>query len=337
MLKKKGFPISILLISTILIANLFIPRELKATIYGSICGKLIAGDTGMPLKKALIMLYLHDPKYGISNPDYTFTDKEGNFCFEMLREGTYYLTYIPEQLYLGNDELFTVKYVNKKNYNWPDTIILEKGENVYITITADQIGGSISGRVLKGDGVTPFPEVSLSAYSPEGNQSIDQSKEDGSYRITHLIPAGNYRLSTDISGYGRKIIAGIRVEAGKETSGVDIIINTDDPTGVEGTVTTSDGKPVEGQMVWVFIKNDFKGGRNFTDKDGKYSISALEPGIYTMKTHYYTDAINAPKEKIIEGVVIEKGKKTKVDIILDSTFNEKSRSLQSLSNQSIFF
>jgi hypothetical protein len=56
-----------------------------------------------------------------------------------------------------------------------------------------------------------------------------------------------------------------------------------------------------------------------------------------MKTRYYTDAINAPKEKIIEGVVVEKGKKTKVDIVLDSTFNEKSGRLQSISSQSIFF
>jgi len=331
MLNKKTF---LILMLSILAITLFMSKNLEATIYGSICGKLKAGDTGMPLKKALIMLYLHHPKYGISRPDCTFTDKEGNFCFKGLKEGRYYLTYIPEHLYLGNDELFQVECFRNKNYNWPYTVILEKGKNVYTTITADQIGGSISGRVLKGDGVTPFPDVDVRALH---SQSIDRSKEDGSYLITHLIPADNYRLWADTSGYGYKIIAGIRVEAGKQTSGVDIIINTDDPTGVEGTVTTSDGKPVEGEMVWVFIKDDFKGGWNFTDKDGKYSISALEPGIYTMKTHYYTDAINAPKEKIIEGVVVEKGKKTKVDIILDSTFNEKSGSLQSLSSQSIFF
>jgi len=328
MLNKKTF---LILMFSILAIILFIPKNLEATIYGSICGKVMAGDTGMPLKEAQIHLYFHHPQYGILNPNYTFTDKEGNFCFKMLREGRYYVTYTPQHPYLGNDELFTVKYVNKKNYNWPDTIILEKGENVYITITADQIGGSISGRVLKGDGVTPFPDVNVRASSSEGGHSIDRSKEDGSYLITHLIPADNYWLGADTPGYGDKIIAGIRVEAGKETSGIDIIINTDDPTGVEGTVTTSDGKPQEMASVVLYIKDERPGGGDFTDRDGRYSISALDPGIYTMRI-----ASNG-KIKIIERLIIEKGKKTKVDIVLDSTFNEKSGSLQSFSSQSIFF
>jgi len=316
MLNKKTFWI---LMFSILAITLFMPKNLEATIYGSICGKVTAGDTGMPLNNAQINLYSHHPKYGISNPNHTLTDKEGNFCFEMLREGRYYITYIPPHPYLGNDELFTVEYVIKKNYNWPSTVILEKGKNVNIDIVADQIGGSISGRVLKGDGVTPFPEVFVLASSSEGNQWGDRSKEDGSYRITHLIPADNYRLWADTPGYGYKIIDGIRVEAGKETSGVDIIINTDDPTGVEGTVTSSDGKPVEGEFVRVYIKGKWIGGWNSTDKDGKYSISGLEPEIYTLKIRYTTDAINAPKDKIIEGVVVEKGKKTRVDIVLESS------------------
>jgi len=177
----------------------------------------------------------------------------------------------------------------------------------------------------------------VNASSSEGNQWGDRSKEDGSYRIIHLMPADNYRVEIQLPGYGEKRITGIRVEANKDTSGVDIIVNTDDPTGVEGTVTTSDGKPLEGKMVRVFIKDKWMGGWNFTDKDGKYSISGLEPGIYTMKIRYTTDAISHPKEKIIEGVVVEKGKKTRVDIVLESSLNAQSGCLQSFSNQSIFF
>jgi len=321
MLNKNPFWI---LMFSILAITLFIPKNLEATIYGSICGKVIAGDTGMPLSNAQIMLYSHHPKYGISNPNYTFTDKEGNFCFEMLGEGRYYLTYIPQHPYLGNDELFTVEYVIKKNYNWPSTVILEKGKNVNIDIVADQIGGSISGRVLKGDGVTPFPEVNVNASSSEGNQSGDRSKEDGSYRITHLMPADNYRVELQLPGYGEKRITEIRVEANKDTSGIDIIVNTDDPTGVEGTVTASDGKPLEGKIVGVFRTDKYGTGWNFTDKDGKYSISGLEPGIYKIRIGYTMKIIDRPKEKIIEGVVVEKGKTTRVDIVLDSSLNAQS-------------
>jgi len=321
MLNKKTFWI---LMFSILAISLFMPKNLEATIYGSICGKVTAGDTGMPLNNAQINLYSHHPKYGISNPNHTLTDKEGNFCFEMLREGRYYITYIPPHPYLGNDELFTVEYVIKKNYNWPSTVILEKGKNVNIDIVADQIGGSISGRVLKGDGVTPFPEVNVNASSSEGNQWGDRSKEDGSYRITHLMPADNYRVELQLPGYGEKRITEIRVEANKDTSGIDIIVNTDDPTGVEGTVTASDGKPLEGKIVRVFIKDKWMGGWNFTDKDGKYSISGLEPGIYTIRIRYTTKIIDRRKEKIIEGVVVEKGKKTRVDIVLESSLNAQS-------------
>jgi len=64
---------------SILAITLFIPKNLEATIYRSICGKVIAGDTGMPLNNAQIKLYFHHSKYGILNPNYTFTDKEGNF------------------------------------------------------------------------------------------------------------------------------------------------------------------------------------------------------------------------------------------------------------------
>lgn len=323
--------INLFLVSLIMVMCFGIPRSLEAKVYGTICGKVIAGDTKKPLKGTIIYLYFHDPKYGMLNPLEETTDREGKFCFKMLREGRYYLTYEAPHPYIGNDQLFAAKYASQRKNDWPGTIVLEKGKNVNITITVDQIGGSISGRVLRGDGVTPFPDVGVIAQSPEGYSSSDRSRQDGSYRCTNLVPSDNYKLSIQLLGYAEKVIKPIKVEARKDTSGIDIIVNTEDPTGIEGIVTTPDGKPLEDAVVGINMKDIWLGAMNFTDKEGRYSISGLEPGIYIMSI------TKAGQRKKIEGIIIEKGKKTKLNVVFDTSQIKQSELSESFSNKQFFF
>ena len=87
----------------------------------------------------------------------------------------------------------------------------------------------------------------------------------------------------------------------------------------------------EKKFLIPYIKDEWAGAGDMTDIDGRYSISALEPGIYTMMI------ASRDKIKIIEGVIIEKGKKTKIDFVFNNFLNRQSGCYESSSNQSTFF
>jgi len=116
-----------------------------------------------------------------------------------------------------------------------------------------------------------------------------------------------------------KHIDGIRVEAGKESSGVDFTIDFTDKTGVEGTVTSSaDGKPIRHAYVYVIRENEFVASVH-TDENGKYSLLAMEPGFYRMRASI---ASYEPKPSIKENIYVEKGKITTVNFSLDTSASQ---------------
>jgi len=195
---------------------------------------------------------------------------------------------------------------------------MEKGNILYFEKVL-RLGGSISGTVYKKEnGISPLAGAYVSTLSKRNDSKGKETDSEGSYKIEALEPGRAYLVSVSFFGYAMKHIDGVRVEAGEETSGIDFNIDFTDRTGVEGTVTSSvDGKPVRHAYVYVIRENEFVTSVH-TDEDGKYSVLALEPGIYTLRASI---ASYEPKPSIKEHIYVEKGKVTTVNFSLDTSSN----------------
>jgi hypothetical protein len=156
MSKKKGFVISISLILAIGIMGLLIPKNLDATIYGTIKGRVIAEDTGEGLKGVRIILF--EANYG-GHFGRAVTDENGYFKIGMVKEGLYILSFDPQPPYISGTipEPFPPPLVVHKFQKIPkDIITMKKGDILYFEKVL-RLGGSISGTVYKKEnGISPL-------------------------------------------------------------------------------------------------------------------------------------------------------------------------------------
>ncbi len=301
MSNKKIFLILIFFIFT---ASLFIPKKLEATIHGSICGKVIREDTGVGVEGVKVALYNWKGRSASKN---TVTDKNGNFYFDMIPEGEFYLLFLPSPPFI------------KETFPFENKVILGKSESITDYIKSLKIGGSLSGTIYAGDGTTPIDGVGIKAIAQGRLQSSVKSGLDGKYIISQLEPNDNYVVEIYPEGYPIKRIKAIKVEANKETSGIDFIIDLEDITGIEGKILSSkNGTPLINIGVAIFNINKELKAELVTDENGKYSISNLEPGIYEVAV--YPPGQKLFDDDIIKGnIFVRKGEKTKLDFLLDST------------------
>jgi hypothetical protein len=306
----------------LLISN-FLPKMTEAKIYGTISGKIIAEDTGKGVKDAHVFLFPINEKTGHPmEPRIVETDEEGRFLFKNLSEGKYLLAVEPPPPYYGDTE-----YVERGKYNKVDSIILRKGGVVHDFVKVVKVGGSISGKVVKGDG-TGFPDVFVSVWS---DADLDSTKTtaDGSYRIEGLAPSKEYQVTISIEkgedilyhNEWSKVKKGIKIDAKEETKGVDFILDLDDPTGIEGIVTSTDGKPLEGASIDIEIAEGdnlvFKAA-TYTLEGGRYSLKGLVSGRGSVAAGYFRRDLQA-HEFFYQSkeVYFQRGKRIRVDFILD--------------------
>ncbi len=297
MQSKKGFLILLVLVLGTGTITLFIPRNLNATIYGSISGKVIDKLTNQGIKGVKIGLWCPNRRHMCAE---TTTDKNGSFRFEMLRPGNYKLRFYPEPPYAYEDKF--------------DEINLEKGEIIVNFIKVLNYGGAIAGTVYDGDGITPLEGMRVSAYSGI-SWATSWTDNQGHYRIEKLLPDNNYKVEIEQDGYINKIIKGVKVIR-EEVTSLDIIFDLNDPTGVEGTVTSAiDGEPLA-EIALGLQKKDEKEvlGLTETDQEGKFSIVGAKQGLYTLSIRDIKEGIKTTKHY---DILIQHGKKTKIDIVLN--------------------
>lgn len=277
---------------------------LYSTIYGSISGQVVSEDTGKCI-----------PGVGVSIHGYhvktTKTDKDGRFSFQELTPGKYTILFVSVHPYCGDPLI--------------EGIDVESGKNtIYNKVL--KVGGSISGVIYKGDGVTPFPGVSILAKERFSVLGLTTSGEEGRYFIGRLCPSNNYHITADckIPGYAYKVLQGVTVEKGNETKEMDIIFDLDDITGIEGYVTSSiDGKPLSEVDIAIstFGEEGIDMGEVVTDEKGYYSIRNLDSGIYdllalpAMENLSFQEWSALCKDK--DNIVVVRGEKTRVDFKLD--------------------
>ena len=294
----------------VVIAVIISTNPLYPIIYGSVSGVVTDEDTGKAVPGVSVYLY------GPSNL-LVATDKEGKFLAKPLKPGKYTITFTPSFPHC--------------NVSIPERIFIKPGENIILNKLV-KLGGSIKGKVLYSDSKEPFPGVSIRAFARFAGSESDTTKEDGSYflgNMGRLCASPNYyiRANCNVPGVAYKVLLGVIVEKGIETKAEDILFDLNDPTGIDGYITSSfDGKPLKDVHVAIASLDKKYPGSNeevnlgdvYTNADGYYYIRNLEPGNYwiyilpPIEDEWTFDEFSSYcKEET--GIVVTSGKKTQVD------------------------
>lgn len=305
------------------IVVIIITSRLFPIIYGSVSGIVTDEDTGKGVPNVEIRL---SGRLNLT----VETDKEGKFVAKLLKPGKYEI-------------LFTPSFPHC-NVTAPDYIYIEPGKNIIYNKVV-KLGGSIRGKVLYSDSKKPFPGVSIHAFARFAGSEFDTTMDDGSYFLGgggRMCPSPNYyiKANCNVPNIAYKVLLGVVVEKGKETKAEDILFDLNDPTGIDGFITSSiDGKPLKDIQISIASKdkrypdNDeyVDLGKVFTNIDGYYYIKNLEPGNYwiyilppIVDEWSYIEFSSYCKEK--DGIVVTIGKKTRVNSQLDIQSSKISKS-----------
>ncbi|HSB17615.1 MAG TPA: carboxypeptidase-like regulatory domain-containing protein [Bryobacteraceae bacterium] len=290
------------------------PREQRPQVgTASLTGRVVAADTGTPLRRAQVRVSGQDLRGARS----AMTDGEGRYTVGNLPAGRYSISFMK-----GG---FANMSYGQKRPNQPgksvDLLDGQKMENLDVSLIR---GGVVTGRIVDDFG-EPIVDARVQvlqlrwfngrrrmAGGGRGNQTNDR----GEYRIWGLGP-GEYYVSatstdrqmfsdpqlasldaTDSSGFAATYFPGtasvdeaqkVSVAAGQEVSGVDFALVTTRVVRVSGTAMASDGRPMANAMVMMVSRGAMEmggmmmslGGR--TDSDGSFVIPNVAPGEYVLQ------------------------------------------------------
>jgi protocatechuate 3,4-dioxygenase beta subunit len=293
------------------------PRQMK-TGTGRILGRVLASDSGVPIRRAQVRLTA--PEIGVKT---ALTDADGRFEFRELPAGRFSLN-ASKSGYVNVQYGQTRPFEQGRPIELADKQVLDKAD-----ISMPR-GGVITGRLTDEFG-DPVPDAIVSAMrqtwlngrrrlTPTGRTS--QTNDLGQYRM-YGLPPGEYYVSatlrnTDImmfdaamlgggstasgstpsSGYAPTYFPGtttaasaqrVTVAIAQEAQNTDFALAPVRLARISGTVMTSDGKPLEGAMVSATPSGRTEAGIGIinaggarTTKDGNFTLSSVAPGDYTL-------------------------------------------------------
>jgi Carboxypeptidase regulatory-like domain len=265
-------------------------------------GRILAADTGQPLRKAQVRATSSE----LRENRLATTDREGLYEFTELPAGRYQLT-------ATKGSFVPLQYGQTRPFEAGKP--LDIGENQTIERVDFRLprGSLITGRVVDEFG-EPATDVQVSALRYQFVQGRRQlvpagrtvtTNDLGEYRLFGL-PPGQYFVSatlragnpldgatTDRSGYaptyypGAPSVSGaerVTVELAQTRSGIDVALATARLARITGTVTDSDGKPLtNGVLLMVQLTGGFTASTGGQIKpDGTFTIANVPPGEYTL-------------------------------------------------------
>jgi protocatechuate 3,4-dioxygenase beta subunit len=292
------------------------PRQFK-TGTGRIRGRVIAADSGAPLRR--VQVRLMGPEVA---PKAMITDADGRYEFRDLPAGRFSIAAMKSG-YVNVQYGQTRPFEPGKSIELADAQVIEKADIVLPR------GSVIAGRIVDEFG-EPVTDAMVSAMrsvwsggrrrlQPSGRMS--QTNDLGQFRIFGL-PPGDYYVSAQFrsgetmvldmvsasmvgaaasnapaSGYASTYYPGttspadaqkIALAVGQEMQGADFALTPVRLVKIAGSVVRSDGRPMEGAMVNLMPRN-LEGGffmmerTGRTDKNGAFTIGGVAPGDYNLQ------------------------------------------------------
>ncbi|MDJ0756165.1 MAG: carboxypeptidase regulatory-like domain-containing protein [Ardenticatenaceae bacterium] len=221
---------------------------------------------------------------GRSDPiDSTAVDLNGEFSFEGLNEGPYFIAVDPKH-FLANS------YTNyDPETPGRDPIFVKKGMTTTIEMELNQV--IVSGQVTDQDSGAPLESIYVTAslLNDCGLGTILESTNtaaDGTYEFNNLRPA-QYRIEFSDDAYPQKYQDTSQVVVLEEGQ---TIIDQSLTTGgeLQGRVTAEGtGDPLPGVFVYVYVYSELDGryynlGSSTTDANGDYSMTGLMSDEYVI-------------------------------------------------------
>jgi hypothetical protein len=289
------------------------PRDNQAPQVGTgrLRGRVVGGDTGMPLRRAIVRLSGQDFREG----RVASTDEEGRWELNDLPAGRYTLS-------ASKGGYVQLQYGQRRPFEQGRPIELGDGqtlENVDFNLPR---GSVIAGRIVDEFG-EPVAEAMVAAMRyryvsgrrrmvPAGR--FAQTDDGGHFRI-YGLPPGDYYLSAtlrqgpmiglensdNVGSYAPTYYPGtgsaqqaerVSVGLGAEMSGVTFSLLPVRTVKVTGTVVDSTGRPMAG--AFVMLREDVRmgegnfmmmmmGGGNRVRDDGSFVVANVTPGDYVVE------------------------------------------------------
>jgi hypothetical protein len=245
-----------------------------------IFGRVVNAETHEAVRRADIKVYTSTDQWD------EFTDSEGRFKFPALAPGEY-------SMIVHRDGYTDRAYIVERSD-------FDEQKELPVQLHPQ---GVIGGRVVDGLGqaLQSVRIQALATRARSGEIQVLASAETndlGEYRLSGLDP-GTYRLrATYLDGRAHELdptplivassyyggserAAELTVTAGSLITGIDFVLNPVRPVTVRGTLRTETGALSEPATLWIMGRAG-EGGHNDTGKDGKFEITDVGPGAYTI-------------------------------------------------------
>jgi hypothetical protein len=293
------------------------PGRQAKTGTGRLMGKVIAGDTGAPVRRAQVR---------ISGPDIgsktALTDSQGRYEFRDLPAGRFNLS-------VSKSGFVTMQYGQNRPFEPGRPIELVDAQVMQKADVSLPRGSVLSGRIVDefGEPVAEANVVAMRLQFSGGRRRLVQSGRNsttndlGQFRL-YGLPPGDYYVSATLrsldsmvmdmlgaanaggptgsnnnSGYAATYYPGtpnpgeaqrLTLAVGQELPSVDIQLQPVRLARITGTAIGSDGKPMSGAMVMLMPSMReavamMPGGTSRTNKDGQFTLTGVAPGDYSLQ------------------------------------------------------
>ncbi len=297
--------------------------------YGKIIGQIVDADTGEPVHEVFRIFFYSGIKEHFDNDYAAFpileTDKKGYFTINY-KPGHFFL-------YCKPDEPDSLYCEDRDPFRFPGNRAGFPVERGKITKVMKKVhkGGELTINLIDPSGSKLIPKnlfsnVNTYADLVEFDTLKDFDKfrkkgdlDNGEITLIGIFP-GTYHLHLRFGGMGlvSQVKENISIES-KRTTTVEIQVNLNDDTGVQGKVFDLNSNPLKGIKVTVYTTKIGTVADVYTDDSGNYKISGLNEGQYYIKYRLYygknnRNFISYPLEKI----TVYKSQLTQKNITLDT-------------------
>jgi protocatechuate 3,4-dioxygenase beta subunit len=306
------------------------PTPLPPAQAATLRGRVIAADSGQPLRKAQVRLDRLDVR-----SDVVFVVGRENRVTTTGADGRYEFTNLPAGRYsvsASKAAYLTTWWGQQKSMEPGTPIDLVQGQTLERVDFSLPRGGVITGRIVDefGDPLAGLEMAAMRSVTINGKRDLQQSGSGstddlGEFRLFGLAP-GQYAVqatwrrlgpgdptSPDRTGYAPTFFPGttdaahaqrFTVAANQTISDLVMALAPIRTVRVEGTVVDAGGRPMGGTSVAVAQTtggHGFISGGNMTRPDGTFTLANLTPGEYQLMTEPSTSRKDVAAMKLTVG------------------------------------